>query len=351
MRKGMKDVARLAGVSVGTVSHVLNHPELVTPETTERVRQAMQELGYVRNEPARQLARRGHSDLIAVVLPTSDDPFLSGVVRGAQQAAARHGLEVMVTSSEHDVEREQRQLDSLEQRRVRGVLLSPAVDASLQGVRALQQRGTPLVLVGPVFGRHRFCSVSIDERSGGRQIGVHLAESGHSRVLYAGAPLSAHHVSERYEGLIETLAGADVRAADVSGWEPGGGLPAVASLLAAPARRRPTAVVCATDLIALEVLSECARLGLEVPRQIAVVGYDDLPFTRSGVVSLSTVSQPQLEMGRRATELLLLEETEGHRHEKLVLQPQLVIRATSRRPARAVRPARDGDAKVEAGRS
>jgi LacI family transcriptional regulator len=338
MRKGMKDVARQAGVSLGTVSHVLNHPELVSPKTAQRVRQAMQELGYVRNEPARQLALRDRSELLAVVLPTMNDPFFLEVVQGAQETASQHGLEVMVTSSEHDIERERRQLDSLEQRRVRGVLLSPAVDASLQGVRALQQRGTPLVLVGPVFGRHRFCSVSIDERAGGRQIGAHLAGTGHTRVLFAGAPLTAHHVRERFEGLTETLPDAQVGSADVSGWEPGGGMPLVAQALAGPARRRPTAVVCATDLIALEVLAECARLGLEVPRQVAVVGYDDLPFTRSAAVALSTVSQPQREMGRQAAELLLLEEDgDRHRHRKVVLQPELVIRASSHKALRARR--------------
>ncbi|MCI2238698.1 LacI family transcriptional regulator [Paenibacillus sp. TRM 82003] len=346
MRTGIKDVARLAGVSVGTVSHVLNHPQLVSSETAERVREAMRQLGYVRNEPARQLALRGRSELIAVVLPTTTDPFFLDVVHGAQQAAALHGLEVMVASSEHDVQREHRQLETLEQRRVRGVLLSPAVDASLEGVRALQERGTPLVLVGPVFGEHPFCSVSIDERSGGRQVGAHLARAGHRRVVFAGAPLSAHHVHERCAGMAETLPDADVQAVDVSGWQPGGGLPALGELLDAPPRRRPTAIACANDLIALEALAECVQRGLAVPEQVAVVGYDDMPFTRSAAVSLSTVSQPQREMGRCATELLLREDGDGagHEHERVVLQPTLLARRTSDRvlPARrAVGPARE----------
>ncbi|PPK98856.1 LacI family transcriptional regulator [Kineococcus xinjiangensis] len=331
MRKGIKDVARLAGVSVGTVSHVLNHPELVTPETAQRVRDAMDELGYVRNEPARQLALRGRSELIAMIIPAITDVFFLDVVDGAQQAALLAGAELMVASSEHDLEREQRQLQTLEQRRVRGVLLSPAVDASLDGVRALQRRGTPLTLIGPAFGRRGFCSVSIDERSGGRQVGEHLAAAGHRRVAYAGTPLAVHHVRERFEGLVEAVPEAQVTAVDVAGWQPGGGLPALAELLAAPAARRPTAVFCANDLIALEALAECAARGLSVPGDVAVVGYDDMPFTRSAAVSLTTVAQPQEEMGRRSVELLLREDADGatHRHRSVLLQPQLVVRGSS----------------------
>ena len=343
MRKGIKDVAQLAGVSVGTVSHVLNHPELVSPETAERVRAAMEELGYVRNEPARQLALRGRSDLIAMVVPAITDPFFLDVIHGAQQAALVAGAEVMVASSEHDLEREHRQLESLEQRRVRGVLLSPAIDASLEGVRALQQRGTPLALIGPAFGRRGFCSVSIDERAGGRAVGEHLAAAGHRRVAFAGAPLDAHHVRERHAGLAGALPDGAVAVVDAAGWHPGSGLPGVGALLDLPANRRPTAVFCVNDLVALEVLGECAARGLDVPGQVAVVGYDDMPFTRSAAVSLTTVAQPQAEMGRRAVELLLREDGAGpsHRHRSVLLQPQLVVRGSSspvqrRRPAVAL---------------
>lgn len=346
----IKEVARHAGVSIGTVSNVLNRPDLVSETTRQRVLKAIETLGYVRNDSARQL-RAGRSRQIAVVVLDVANPFFTDVVRGAERAAEEHGVSVVVCNSGEDARREQRHLDLLEEQRVRGVLITPVDDSRESRLERLISRGTPVVLVDRGSGWHNRCSVAVDDVLGGRLAGAHLAEQGHTRVAFVGGPMSIPQVADRLEGFAAAF-GAEPRAAMTEDARSGGthlsvlstanltvasGRSAAASIADLPEHERPTAVFCANDLLALGVLQEMTLRGLRVPDDVAIIGYDDIEFAAAAAVPLSSVRQPREQLGRTAAELLL-EETEEdvvHEHRHVVFQPELVVRASSERTVRA----------------
>src|SRR3954447_17693354 len=178
---GIKEVARHAGVSIGTVSNVLNRPELVASTTRQRVLDAIAELGYVRNDSARQL-RAGRSRQIALVVLDVTNPFFTDVVRGAEAAAEERGVMVVVCNSGEDSGRERRHLDLLEEQRIQGVLITPVDDSPGSRLELLIQRGTPVVLVDRGSGRHSRCSVAVDDLLGGRLAGHPPLRPGHSQL-------------------------------------------------------------------------------------------------------------------------------------------------------------------------
>jgi DNA-binding LacI/PurR family transcriptional regulator len=329
----IKEVARVAGVSLGTVSNVLNRPDLVSSATRQRVLDAIAALGYVRNDSARQL-RAGRSRQIAIVVLDVANPFFTDVVRGAEAAAEDHGVMVVVCNSGEDTGRERRHLELLEEQRIRGVLITPVDDSRGSRLEQLIQRGTPVVLVDRGSGRHNRCSVAVDDVLGGRLAGEHLLAQGHRRIAFVGGPLSIQQVADRRAGIAAALSPAD-RAELVVMRTPSltvaSGQAAAAHIAGRPASTRPTAVFCANDLLALGVLQEMTQRGIRVPHDVAIVGYDDIEFAAAAAVPLSSVRQPREQLGRTAAELLLEEIDHGTRHEHrhVVFQPDLVVRASS----------------------
>jgi LacI family transcriptional regulator len=338
----IKEVAKQANVSIGTVSNVLNRPDVVAPSTRKRVLDAIADLGYIRNESARML-RAGRSRTIALVVLDIANPFFTDVARGAESVAELGGSLLMLCNSGQDPAREIRHLDLLEQQRVQGVLITPVDDLQNSRIDQLVERGTPVVLVDRGARQSNRCSVAVDDVLGGRLAGLHLAERGHRRVAFVGGPWTIRQVAERHDGVAQALAESDVNLTvfktDATSVADGRG---AAGLIAeVPESRRPTAVFCANDLIALGVLQEMTRRGIRVPRDIAIVGYDDIDFAASAAIPLTSVRQPREQLGRTAAELLLDEVASGerHRHRHVVFDPELVIRASSdyrRRARRAV---------------
>ena len=337
----IKEVARHAGVSLGTVSNVLNHPDLVAAATRQRVLDAIAALGYVRNDSARQL-RAGRSRHIAVVVLDVANPFFTDVVRGAEAALEDSGVVVMVCNSAEDAGRERRHLDLLEEQRIRGVLITPVDDSQGSRLEKLISRGTPVVLVDRGSGRHNRCSVAVDDVLGGRLAGEHLLATGHERIAFIGGPLSIPQVADRHAGIAAALdnaapgnAAADHAARLTVITTPNltvaAGRAAGGELADLPARTRPTAVFCANDLLALGLLQGLTQRGMRVPDDVAIVGYDDIEFAAAAAVPLSSVRQPREQLGRTAAQLLLEEiEADGsHEHRHVVFQPDLVVRASS----------------------
>ncbi|MEV6376296.1 LacI family DNA-binding transcriptional regulator [Micromonospora musae] len=338
----IKEVARHAGVSLGTVSNVLNRPDMVSPTTRQRVLDAIAELGYVRNDSARQL-RAGQSRTIAIVVLDVANPFFTDMVRGAEQVVEETGAMLIVCNSGEDSARERRHLELLEEQRVRGVLITPVGDGPQPHLEKLIDRGIPVVLVDRGTGRASRCSVAVDDVLGGRLAMDHLLDQGHRRVAYVGGPLSIAQVAERHAGAAAALedrgADAELRVAATTSLTVAAGRRAAEDLLALPARQRPTAVFCANDLLALGVLQELTARGLRVPADIAIVGYDDIEFAAAAAVPLSSVRQPREQLGRTAAELLLEEAEHGvaHQHRHVVFQPELVVRRSSDQVRRARR--------------
>lgn len=337
----IKEVARRAGVSLGTVSNVLNRPENVSAPTRERVLNAIKELGYVRNDSARHL-RAGNSRTVAIVVLDVSNPFFTDVVRGAEAVVEAAGAMLVVCNSGEDTSREGRHLNMLEEQRVRGLLITPVRDGRHKGLERLVERGIPVVLVDRGSGQPNRCSVAVDDVLGGRLAASHLAETGHSKIAFVGGPFTITQVADRFAGAKSALADHDgdteLQVIETQSLSVAAGRVAAEDICSMPAAKRPTAVFCANDLLALGVLQGVIAGGLRVPQDLALVGYDDIEFAGASTVPLTSVRQPREQLGRTAAQLLL-EEAEGdgrHGHRHVVFQPELVIR-DSTSPAKATR--------------
>jgi LacI family transcriptional regulator len=333
MATSIKEVARRAGVSIGTVSAVLNRPELVAPTTRQRVLDAIRELGYVRNDSARAL-RSGHSRTVAVVVLDVANPFFTDVVRGVESALNGSDFMVIICNSGEDPARERRHLDQLEAQRVRGVLITPVDREAGERLDRLAQGGIPVVLVDRGAGDPGRCSVAVDDVLGGRLAAEHLIELGHDRLAFVGGPMTIPQVTDRHAGasaVVERATGTRLRAFEMPALTTAYGRTAGQQIADLPADVRPTAVFCANDLLALGVLQEMTLRGLKVPGDVAIVGYDDIEYAAAAAVPLSSVAQPRERLGRTATELLFDEINEGadHRHRQVLFAPELVVRESS----------------------
>jgi LacI family transcriptional regulator len=327
----MKDVAAHARVSLGTVSNVLNRPELVSERTRKRVLAAIAELGFVRNESARQL-RGGGSRTLAYVVLDAANPFFTDVARGVQDAADTAGLALFLCNSGEDQERQAAYLDLLEQQRVEGVLITP-VDAADPRITALARRGTPVVIVDRSAGPEH-CSVTVDDQLGGELAVTHLLDSGHRRIAFVGGPRSIGQVGDRITGAeraIERAGTGELTVLETARLDVAQGRRAGERIAGLPAAHRPTAAFCANDLLALGLLQQMVRLGLRVPEDMAIVGYDDIEFAEAAAVPLTSVAQPRHRLGRTAAELLLAEarNPEAHEHQQVMFAPELVVRAST----------------------
>ena len=331
----VKDVAARARVSLGTVSNVLNRPELVRPATRAKVEEAIAALGYVRNESARQL-RVGTSTTLAYVALDAGNPFFTDVAKGVDEVAREHGLTVYLCDSDQDASREHDYLEALLHQRVRGVCITP-VNLTNPMLHTLVRQGIPVVLLDrldPSLGPD-WCSVGVDDHYGGKVATSHLIERGHHKVGFIGGPESIVQVAERLAGAREAVAeagdGHALTVLSTNGLTVADGRNAAARLLGLPKRSRPTAVFCANDLVALGVLQQLTQHGVAVPRDVAIVGYDDIIFAGAAAVPLTSVYQPRLELGRTAAKLVVEEadNPEMHEHQQVVFQPELVVRQST----------------------
>ncbi|QHC69263.1 LacI family DNA-binding transcriptional regulator [Rathayibacter sp. VKM Ac-2801] len=329
MAVSIRDVAARAGVAVGTVSNVLNGRSSVNADTVRRVQDAITELGFVRNDAARQL-RAGRSRSIGLVVLDGGNPFFAEVARGAQARAAEAGLAVLLASTDGDAEREGAYLDLFEEQRVTGVLLSPQGEDPTRLAR-LRSHGIPCVLVDSESDDPAVSSVSVDDVAGGRLAAEHLLGLGRRRLAVIGGPESIRQVADRLAGAraaVAAVEGAVLEEIHTDALSVLAGREAGRALAERDAEDRPDAVFCANDLLAVGVLQALVLLGgIRVPEDIALIGYDDIAFATATVVPLSSVRQPSSLLGATAVELLLEQEPRQVR-----FQPELVVRRSSGGP-------------------
>ena len=329
----VKDVAASAGVSLGTVSNVMNRPEMVAAGTRERVERAMAELGFVRNESARQL-RAGTSRTLAYVMLDGTNPFFHDVAQGIEFAAEDADLSLFICNSNGSAAREEVHMDRLMQQRVQGILITPVNPESAM-LGEVSRRGIPVVIVDRTRTTGDFCSVAVDDIFGGRIAIEHLVEKGHTRVAFIGGPEVIGQVRERLQGAREVWAELGLPADDLvylptEALTVGEGRSAGERLAGLPARRRPTGAFCANDLLALGLLQQSISSGQRVPEDLAIVGFDDIEFAAAAAVPLTSVRQPRQELGRTAARLVLDEATNPlHVHEQATFIPELVARAST----------------------
>src|SRR6266496_113227 len=285
---GMKDVAAVAGVSIGTVSNVLNRPHLVSEATRLRVQAAIVELGFVRNETARQL-RAGSSRTIAYVVLDAANPFFNDVARGVEEIARGEGMVVYLCNSNQDGLREREYLERLREQRVQGVLITPIDPNGERLTEMAVSGGMPVVLVDCHAPDDTRCSVAVDDVLGGQLALEHLLETGHERIAFVGGPTTVQQVRDRHQGARDALAkagNAELVVLDTDALVVAEGRRAGERLVAMPPDRRPTAAFCANDLLALGLLQAMTRFGLSVAGELHT--HQQVRFRPELVVRAST---------------------------------------------------------------
>ncbi len=331
----LQDVARRAGVSPMTVSRVVNGSAGVSPELRARVEEALAETGYLPNTLARSLRAR-RSDTIALVLPDITNPFFTTLAHGVETAAREAGITMILANSDERDDEEQRLVQALLQRQVDGLLVATA-GSGAGTIRACRERGVPLVLVDrrPAGGDADI--VRADSEGGARDLGRLLVGLGHRDMAVLSGPPTVLTAVDRVAG----FRGALVDEAGLP--EPlvlhgafsieSGRQMTLAAMERSP---RPTALFAANNFIAIGVLHALDELGLRVPDDIAVVGFDDLPEAMVTFPFLTVAAQPAFEVGRQGVAMLVDRLADpGRPSREVVLPAELVIRRSSGGPVGA----------------
>ncbi|MFI0900251.1 LacI family DNA-binding transcriptional regulator [Streptomyces sp. NPDC020983] len=333
-RGTIRAVARQAGVSVSTVSNVLNNPAVVAAETRGKVEAAMAATGYVRNAQARQL-RGVPSAIVGVVILDLANPFYGELARGVEDALDHSGCRLLMASTDASPDKERRQLRTMEEQGVRGVLLTPVATTGGR-LREMARHGTRVVLVDHPGGPG-MCSVATDNVTGARLAVDHLLALGHRRIAFLKGSSKVRAVGDRRLGVVQSLtaAGLDPAEALLEVRLPAsGGADAADAAVGTVLGHRdpPTAVFCLNDIAALGAVRGLRRRGVRVPADMSVVGYDDVHFADLLDPGLTTVHQPSYDLGRAAAGLLLDESRASHVHRQVVFRPSLVVRGSTAPP-------------------
>ena len=334
-RPTMKDVAEQAQVSVSTVSYVLNNRGQVSEARKARVMNAIRALDYIPNESARNLKRQSAST-IGLVVPDLVNQFFSQLARGVVKEAAVHDVLVVLCSAENTEEAEFGNARLLRSKRVDGVIYESGFQESPRSLLELQSLG-PVVLVDERFPGLELPAVVADGRRGAREIAAHLVELGHKRFACIAGPTTHWTSEQRLSGYREGLAmgGIDPDEMDIQtgDYQMASGYKLAEVLLSVPESKRPTALICANDLMAIGALEYCRSNTINIPEAVSIVGFDDIPTAQLLTPRLTTVRQPAYEMGMSAAKLLIAM-TQGEQPPEL-LEPhpvELVVRESSAGP-------------------
>ena len=329
----VRDVARRAGVSTSTVSHVLNRTRFVSDDLRDRVVAAMRELHYYPNAAARMLSLK-RSNALGLIVSDIRNPFFASIARGVEDVAQEHGYTVVLCNSDEDLAKESACLKTLESRQVDGVLLASAGLAD-EHVSRLVLAGYPVVLVDRDLPDLRTPAVLLDNEGAAYSAVRHLIERGHGRIGMLSGRGAISTTTERVAGYERALREAGLELDDrlvISGESTSeGGAAATHALL--DLEPPPTAIFSGNNLMSIGALHAIASRGLTVPDDVALVGFDDFPFPWSDAFRphLTTVAQPTYELGRRAAEMLvhMLTGSNNTAPQRMVLQGKLVIRESS----------------------
>ena len=334
MRVSIKDIAKAAGVSHSTVSRALSDSPLITAETKAQIRRLAREMEYTPDARARSLVM-GETRTVGIVVTTIADPFMAPVVQGIESAAYENGYSVILASANSDPTREIAAVEMLRGKRVDGVIVTASRVGALYQDH-LGQIGVPVVLLNnhsEQSGRYLY-TVTVDNQHGAHLATQHLIELGHRRIGYISGPASHSSNTGRMEGYRRALTQAGIPFASEL-VAPGDGkmeagvqaLPALMNLT-----ERPTALFCYNDMTAIGVLRAARQLALDVPRDLSIVGFDDISFASFVNPPLTTVAQPQFEMGQQAMQMLLTRMSKSAQApiSDVVIKGKLIVRESTR---------------------
>jgi len=331
-RVAITDVAAAAGVSRSTVSNYLNRPEILSPAARERIRIAIEQLGFVPSDAARKISS-GDSRTIGYIAFEFTNPF-SGVIADAiERRAAESGRTVMIGNSAGSTARQLEYLELFESKRVSGIIIATLEELEPQ-LAAMRDRGTPSVITGRQSTSEHQASVSAADAEGGYLAARHLLGIGRRRLAFVGGPFSVKQVSERFDGAsraIREFPGASLSVLRADDRTMNAGFAAGVEL-ATRGEQLPDAVFAVNDLVGLGVVQGLTSFGVEVPREVAVIGFDGDDLAAVAAIPLSTISTPGETIGETAVELLLQElgvpaRTFDSRHQ--IVEPTLIVRQST----------------------
>jgi LacI family transcriptional regulator len=301
----MRDVAERADVSVTTVSHVINATRPVSDELRQRVLAVMEELGYQPNRLARSL-RRGKTHTIGMIIPDSINPFFAEVARGVEDTSFAQEYSVILCNSDGNLDKELLYTNVLIEKQVDGILFV-AAGLSTERILELQARRIPLVVVDRDLPDASVDSVLTDNAQGGWLAARHLIELGHRRIACITGPSDITPSAQRVTGYRQALGESNLALDETlilkGDFQYGSGYRAARQLLAT--LHPPTAIFACNDLMAVGAMSAAVELGLRVPADLSVVGFDDVRLASFANPPLTTVVQPKYEMGVVAASMLL----------------------------------------------
>jgi LacI family transcriptional regulator len=326
----IRDVAEQASVSITTVSHVINGTRKVSSELQDRVLQAMADLDYRPNRVARSL-RKNESLTIGIVVPDSTNPFFAEVARSAEVAAFEQGYSVILCNSDGDPNKEDRYIQVLMEKRVDGIIFV-SVGGDSERLRRIQDQQIPLIVVDREVPGVEVDLVLADNAHGGWLATNHLIQRGHQRIGCIAGPSEVTPSAERLVGFRRAMSESGLTV-DESLVEKGdfqfeSGYAIASKWLAHP--NPPTALFCCNDLMAVGAIHAASELGLSVPAQVAVVGFDNVLLASYFQPGLTTVAQSCDIMGERAAELLIARIQDPDRlPDRHLLDVELVIRQST----------------------
>ncbi|MFO7171080.1 MAG: LacI family DNA-binding transcriptional regulator [Chloroflexota bacterium] len=327
----IQDVALRAGVSAMTVSRVLNNSVRVAPETRKRVEQAIEELGYLPNALASGLLK-GRTSTIGLIVSDISNPFFTMVVRGVEDTAQRNSYTVFIGNSDESVEKERQYVTALLGKRIDGLLIAPASDASRETLEMVRRRGCPFVLVDRDVAGITADSVIGDNVGGAYTLTRHLLELGHTRIALVNGQPSVRTARDRRRGyekaLLEYGLEPDPALIVETGYHRAGGQQAAHHLLSLPAAVRPTAIFACNNFLAVGVVEALRAAQLSIPEDMALVSFDDIELASALHPFLTVMAQPVRSFGTIAAQLLFERLTgEGpSQPRQVILTPELIVR-------------------------
>ena len=324
----IREVAKKAGVSVATVSRVLNHPESVSPKTTEQVLMVIKELQFTPNGLARSLAL-SRSNTIALLVPNILNPLYPQIAKGVEDVTHQKGYNILLCNTEDSHIREAEYIDMLLEKRVDGFILT-ASQLPHEELKKISEAKIPLVLIDN-NENHQENIVYTDYILGGYLATQHLIEIGYKKIAHITGPLRLKENNDKYLGYLKALGENDIAPIEqlvINGDnEVEGGYIAAKKLISLP--NPPDAIFAANDLMAIGAIDAIKAEGYKIPKDIAVVGFDDIRMASLIEPKLTTVSQPVYKMGLIAARILFdcIENNDDINYQqKIYIQPKLMVR-------------------------
>jgi len=342
MSVSIYDVAKKAKVSPSTVSRALQDHPRIGATTKKRIQELAKEMGYVPNTVAKSLVAN-QTWTIGIELAAISDPFMGRVVEGVEQAAIEVGFNLIVSTSQHDRQREIAGIEMLQKRRVDGIIVL-ASHLFYQFPQFFERSRVPIVFINEQKPGKTMHFVSIDDVHGAQLAVEHLIALGHRRIGYVGVTNRAKSNQYRLKGYQDVLEAAGIASDPTLIFtsnhikdDAKGGETSLEPLLAAGA----TAVFCFNDTTAMGLLAACHKRGVSVPDNLSIIGFDDIDMAAYSIPPLTTIRQPRFELGQRAMQMML-DLLAGQEPENQIVPGELVVRQSTTRLLPGKHPAASG---------